>query len=249
MGEDTVNGILASLVAITAACAVVSPTSALLIGIIGAAFSQLANKALLHYHVLDDPVGAVGVHAAAGMWGIVSVGLFADASLVGSIKHNGLFLGGGLRQLGVQVLGMVVVLCFSLLSSSLLFLTLQRIFGLRVRDEVNIVGADQEEHGVKTKQVSKGSFTLSDFSANDLSACGVLPHHVESMLRVEVRQWLAGHFDDMGAESMSWQPPISGTNTAVVVGVPSHSLQLPTLLPGLTTPTTKKADADAIVSV
>src|SRR6185436_17457534 len=72
----TVNGFLAGLVAITAPCYWVDPIGAFFIGIIGVVFMGFAIE-LLEWFRIDDPIGAVPVHMAAGIWGTLSIGLFA----------------------------------------------------------------------------------------------------------------------------------------------------------------------------
>ncbi|CAE7942062.1 amt-3 [Symbiodinium sp. KB8] len=77
------NGLLGALVAITATCACVHPYEAVIVGFVGS-ISALACNDLFEYRLhIDDPVGAVGVHGASGIWGLIAVGLFADASLPG----------------------------------------------------------------------------------------------------------------------------------------------------------------------
>jgi len=75
------NGILGALVGITAPCAVVHTYDAIVIGVVGSLVANVANEVIEHSFELDDPVGAVGVHALGGIWGLLAVGLFADGSL------------------------------------------------------------------------------------------------------------------------------------------------------------------------
>eukprot|EP00438_Fugacium_kawagutii_P001121 Skav218112 [mRNA] locus=scaffold759:204027:222910:- [translate_table: standard] len=82
---------------------------AMIIGLIGSLVANSANLALLRLKI-DDPVGAVGVHGAAGMWGVMAVGLFADADLPGIEVSNGLFRGGGFQLLGVQLLMLLAII-------------------------------------------------------------------------------------------------------------------------------------------
>ena len=112
--RDIVNGILGSLVAITPTCACVHTYVALVIGIVGSLIACLTNDVVMLKKLkLDDPVGAVGVHAAGAVWGLLAVGLFADSALPGITVRDGLFYGGGFTQLGVQVLAVVVVAAWS----------------------------------------------------------------------------------------------------------------------------------------
>lgn len=112
--RDIVNGILGSLVAITPTCACVHTYVALVIGIVGSLVACLINDVVMLKKLkLDDPVGAVGVHAGSAVWGLLAVGLFADSGLPGITVRDGLFYGGGFTQIGVQVLAIVVVAAWS----------------------------------------------------------------------------------------------------------------------------------------
>ena len=154
--EHLINGILGSLVAITPACASVHTYDAFPIGIIGALVGLGINTLLCHLGV-DDPVGAIGVHAGSGMWGLISVGLFADSQLIGIDVMDGLFRGGGFHQLGLQVLTIVVATGWALMWSTSFFylvgISLSRDWrdprkGLRVDHDEEVRGADWHLHGV-----------------------------------------------------------------------------------------------------
>jgi Amt family ammonium transporter len=107
------NGVLAALVAITGACAFVEPWAAILIGFVAGAFTFMTSQ-WLERAGLDDPIYAFSVHGIAGMWGAISTGLFATPELVETVGVGkaGLFYGGGLHQLGVQVAWCHRNLCF-----------------------------------------------------------------------------------------------------------------------------------------
>ena len=108
----TVNGFLAGLVAITCPCYWVDPVGAFFIGIV-AAFVVVWGLDLLEHLRIDDPIGAVPVHLFAGIWGTLSLGLFATGAYgaptpTGASTASvvtGLFYGGGVTQLGYQALG------------------------------------------------------------------------------------------------------------------------------------------------
>lgn len=112
--HEVANGLLGALVSITATCACVHPHDALLIGFLGSLVALAANDWLLRRQV-DDPVGAVGVHGASAVWGLLAVGLFADGALPGIEVRHGLFRGGGLQLLGVQLLAAVCIVAWSCL--------------------------------------------------------------------------------------------------------------------------------------
>ncbi|HEX2956735.1 MAG TPA: ammonium transporter [Chitinispirillaceae bacterium] len=139
------NGVLAGLVAVTAPCAVVSPTSAAIIG--GIAGILVVCSVLFIDNVLkiDDPVGAVSVHGVCGAFGTISTGFFAEASYSGGT--NGLLFGGGFNQLGIQLLGAGTAFVWSFGLCMLLFAILKVTVGLRVKPEEEIRGLDIGEHG------------------------------------------------------------------------------------------------------
>jgi Amt family ammonium transporter len=142
----SINGLLAGLVAITPACAYVSiPVSYL----IGAIAGILIVFAAINFEKmkLDDPVGAMAVHLANGVFGTLSVGLFAQEGVTGLSIANGLFYGGGIKLLGVQALGAVCVGAFVLLTTAITWLVIKKTIGLRVSLKEEIEGLDIGEHG------------------------------------------------------------------------------------------------------
>ncbi len=135
----TLNGALAGLVAITAGCASVSMIGSLFIGIIAGFVVVFGIEFVDKVLKIDDPVGAIGVHALCGSTGTILVGLFAT--------DRGLLYGGGLRQLGIQALGVVSVAGWVLLTTFILFKVLKATVGLRVASESEESGLDINEHG------------------------------------------------------------------------------------------------------
>ena len=101
----TLNGSLAGLVAITAGCDTVSPFGAFIIGFVAGILVVLSVEFFDNIAKVDDPVGAVSVHFANGVWGTIAVGLFSTGA---NTEHAGLFYGGGLAQLGTQLLGLLL---------------------------------------------------------------------------------------------------------------------------------------------
>ncbi|MGE0706560.1 MAG: ammonium transporter [Planctomycetota bacterium] len=141
------NGALAGLVGITAGCASVSPGSALFIGIAAGVLSVFGVGWLDRLQV-DDPVGAVPVHCLCGIWGTLAVGLWGQKSL--GAPHDGLFYGGGVHQLGVQLLGVAACLGFVGVSMGIVFKAIDSIIGLRVDEETELCGLDIGEHGMES---------------------------------------------------------------------------------------------------
>ncbi len=112
------NGALAGLVGITAPCASVSTTSAVIIGLIAGVLVVYSILFIERKLKIDDPVGAISVHGICGAWGTLAVGLFGQQAIdiqywdeTSTIK-DGLFFGGGVEQLGVQALGVGAVFVF-----------------------------------------------------------------------------------------------------------------------------------------
>ncbi|HCY43339.1 MAG TPA: ammonium transporter [Prolixibacteraceae bacterium] len=133
------NGALAGLVGITAGCAVVTATGALIIGLISGVvlvYSVTFFDNVLH---IDDPVGAVSVHGVCGALGTIMVGLFSEST--------GLFYGHGTAQLLSQLIGVVAVAAWAGLTGFILFKILKATVGLRVPKRIEEEGLDIYEHG------------------------------------------------------------------------------------------------------
>ncbi len=135
------NGALAGLVSITAPCDGVSPLAAAVIGAIGGALVVFSVIFIDRVLKIDDPVGAVSVHGVCGAWGTLSCGLFN--------MDSGLFYGGGLGQLGVQLLGVGAGFIWAFGVGMVLFLGLKATIGLRVSEEEELKGLDIGEHGME----------------------------------------------------------------------------------------------------
>ncbi len=148
----TLNGALGGLVGITAGCAVVDPWAAVVIGLIAAPIVMIGVEVLDRLGV-DDPVGAVSVHGFAGIWGVLAVGLFASQNGIAEAyvasDAYGLFLGGGIEQLGIQALGAVSIAGWAIATSAILFGVIKYTVGLRVSEEEEHRGLDIVEHGIE----------------------------------------------------------------------------------------------------
>ena len=146
----TLNGALGGLVAITAGCASVDMWGSIAIGVIAGIVVTFGVGFIEKVLRIDDPVGAITVHGLCGATGTLAVGLFATATageLTGMGSINGLFYGGGFAQLGVQALGVVAYLIWTLVTGFILFKTIKSTVGLRVTKEEEIMGLDLGEHG------------------------------------------------------------------------------------------------------
>jgi Amt family ammonium transporter len=151
----TTNGFLAGLVAITAPCYWVSPTGAFFIGLV-AGVVVIAVTDLLEFVRIDDPIGAVPVHLGCGIWGTLSLGLFATGQyglpaptgMDASTIVKGLFYGGGTTQLVAQAIGSGAVVFATLAASFALMYAVKATGTLRVSREGELEGLDLHEHGM-----------------------------------------------------------------------------------------------------
>lgn len=140
------NASLAGLVGITAGCDALDALGSFVVGIVSGVLVVVVVEFLdLKLHI-DDPVGAVGVHLANGVWGTIAVGLLANPSAPAGLE--GLFYTGSARLLGVQVLGIVAVLAWTIVTMTLAFFIIKKTVGLRVSAEEEIKGLDVTEHGL-----------------------------------------------------------------------------------------------------
>jgi Amt family ammonium transporter len=143
------NGAIAALVAITAACAFVSPWAAIVIGFVAGSI-VVVGVLLVEKAGIDDPIGALAAHGMAGVWGTISLGFLtlpgqAEKLATGSA---GLFYGGGLHQLGVQALGLAAVGAFTFTASFAVLWLMKVTVGIRTEPEVESAGLDVSEHGM-----------------------------------------------------------------------------------------------------
>ncbi len=143
------NGAIAALVAITAACAFVAPWAAILIGFVAGAIVVLGSL-LVERIGIDDPVGALAAHGMAGVWGTLALGFLTVPKLAENLAtgKGGLFYGGGFHQLGIQALGLVSVGAFTLTASFLVLWLMKVTVGIRTEPEVETLGLDVSEHGM-----------------------------------------------------------------------------------------------------
>ena len=143
------NGAIAALVAITAACAFVAPWAAIVIGFVSGIIVVLGSL-LVERVGIDDPVGAMAAHGMSGVWGTLSLGLFAVPALAANLEtgQGGLFYGGGFGQLGTQAVGLLAVGAFTFTLSFLILLLFKVTVGIRTDAEHEQMGLDVSEHGM-----------------------------------------------------------------------------------------------------
>jgi Amt family ammonium transporter len=161
-------------VAITAPCAYVSVNSSL---VIGGAAGVIVVLAVLAFDKLkiDDPVGALAVHLANGVFGTISVGLFAQDKITGVATGNGLLMGGGTTLLMAQLIGSVSVIAFTFVVSLVAWAVIKAAFGLRVSQSEEIEGLDFGEHGMEAYagfQLTTSDYTTMTAAAVNMQKAG-----------------------------------------------------------------------------
>ena len=140
----------APLAGITAGCADLDAVGSLVVGVVTGVLVVVVVELLDMKLHIDDPVGAVAVHGSCGMAGTLLTGLLAT--------EGGLLYGGGLRQLGVQCLGVVAVAAYTGVVMTIVFQVIKHTNGLRVTPEEEVAGLDATEHGLPS--------AYADFSPN-----------------------------------------------------------------------------------
>jgi len=151
----TVNGFLAGLVAITCPCYWVSPTGAILLGLV-AGVIVVYGVELLEYLRIDDPIGAVPVHGMCGIWGTISLGLFASGQYGAtgpfapdnSAPLKGLFYGGGTQVLMAQIVGSAIITVSTFVVAMIVMYVINAMGLLRISAEGENYGLDLHEHGI-----------------------------------------------------------------------------------------------------
>lgn len=149
----SLNGSLAGLVAVTAGCDMVSTTGAFFIGLIAGIILVFSVEFFDNKAKIDDPVGAISVHGACGAAGTILTGFFA--------LDGGVLYGGGFHFLGVQVLGVLSVAAWVVVTMTIIFTIIDKTIGLRVPADVEIDGLDYHEHGLVS---AYAGFTITDVS-------------------------------------------------------------------------------------
>ena len=151
----TVNGFLAGLVAITCPCYWVSPTGSIILGGV-AGVIVVYGVELLEWLRIDDPIGAVPVHGICGIWGTLSLGLFAVGKYGAtgplgpdnSSVLKGVFYGGGFTLLKAQFIGSAIMTIATFVVSLVLMYAVDLMGLLRVSKEGELEGLDLHEHGI-----------------------------------------------------------------------------------------------------
>ena len=135
------NGALAGLVGITAPVNFVDPWAAVVIGAIAAPVMYGSVMFMERVLKIDDPVGAISVHGVTGLWGLLAIAIFAK---------DGGFVGGSATLIVPQIVSIVAVVAWSLVTGFALFFLLKFTMGVRVSEEEEKQGLDISEHGIQT---------------------------------------------------------------------------------------------------
>ena len=164
------NASLAGLVAITAPCDTADALGASIIGIVSGLLVCFGVWLLDNKLHIDDPVGAVAVHMMNGIWGTIAVGLFSTSTVPGYSLADangnvmtGLFYGGGLKLLGIQMIGMLATAGWTAVTITITFFAIKKIVGLRASEEEEITGLDVTEHGLVS---AYSGFSIMDTTDN-----------------------------------------------------------------------------------
>ena len=140
------NAALAGLVGVTAGCDAVDALGAGIIGVVSGLLVVVFVERLDIKRHIDDPVGAVGVHMANGVWGTLAVGLLANPDAPAGLR--GLFYTGSLAQLGLQLAGVLSVGVWTAVCMVIFYSAIKRFHGLRASAEDELGGLDASEHGL-----------------------------------------------------------------------------------------------------
>ncbi len=167
----TCNGALAGLVAITAPCAFVSSIASFIIGLVAGVLVCVSVHFIEHKCKIDDPVGAISVHGMNGIWGILSLGLFADGTYGAGFNGvdggvTGLFFGDA-GQLVAQLICIGVLIVWGFGSSFLFYKLLDKTLGIRTSAEAETGGLDMPEMGMLA--YPDFQLTKTDYDGFDLT--------------------------------------------------------------------------------
>ncbi len=190
----TVNGFLAGLVAVTCPCYWVSPTGAILLGLVAGVLVVIGVEAL-EWLRIDDPIGAVPVHGLCGIWGTLSLGLFASGQYGASgalapdnsAPLTGLFYGGGFKLLAAQAIGSTVVTAATFAVALTVMYLVHLTGALRVSMEGELYGLDLHEHGISAypEYVISGLAAPSGMGADTVAPVRTVVAAPNAALRLE----------------------------------------------------------------
>ncbi|KAL5008844.1 hypothetical protein ScPMuIL_014425 [Solemya velum] len=187
-----INGVLGSLVGITALCAMAQPWESIIIGAIG---SLIVNGSieLLNKLKIDDPVGCVGTHAVGGMWSLLSAGLFSRRdTLADALQHqsiqDGLFHGGGFNQLGIQALAVLAITVWTVVLAVIFLKVIDFVLGIRMPLVEELIGADIVEHGIGEIIYDKKHRKLLNLGQYQRQSVDAVPNESREQVRTVMSQ-------------------------------------------------------------
>lgn len=196
----TLNGSLAGLVAITAGCDVVSVSGAVIIGIVSAFVLVFGVVFIENKLKIDDPVGAITVHGLCGAIGTILVGIFS--------VDEGVLYTGSLSLFMVQVLGVLAVTAWVMVTMTFVFLLVQKTMGLRVSEDEEVVGLDIKEHNLESSyadfiQVSDISEGKEIVTIHDKSTQGNEIKKIVAVINPSKLDTLKNSLDALGVPGMT----------------------------------------------
>nr|XP_054754561.1 putative ammonium transporter 3 [Lytechinus pictus] len=188
-----INSVLASLVSITAYCALAHPWEAIIIGTVGGIIGCVSEP-LVSWLKIDDPASVISVHFFPAIWGLMAVGIFGQIDTLGEFnRHNGLIHGGGFWLLGVQLLSVVCLIIWTVVTSFIFLFVLKVTIGLRVSLHEELIGADVVEHGLHGNYDKRSGQLTDQDGAIILHIDQSTPHDYEmSLLALRRRVKLFG---------------------------------------------------------
>jgi Amt family ammonium transporter len=156
------NASLAGLVGITAGCDALDAFGAIVVGIVSGILVVAVVEFLdIKLHI-DDPVGAVGVHMANGIWGTIAVGLLANPDAPAGL--SGLVYTGNARLLIIQLLGISSIVLWTMVTMIITFAVIKKTVGLRATAEEEIMGLDLTEHGLPNSYADFATATHIEYN-------------------------------------------------------------------------------------
>ena len=147
-----INSILSALVSITPCCVNVDNWASIFIGIIGGLLGTLSNNYIKDNEIFDDPIGCFGTHAVAGIWGLISTGLFLNTKY--KSNYYGLFYSGDFTLLGIQLLEIISIVIWTICISYIIFKVIDCTHGLRMSIDNENLGNDIVDHDIRQEYLN-----------------------------------------------------------------------------------------------
>ncbi|CAE7867511.1 amt-3, partial [Symbiodinium sp. KB8] len=235
---EVITGLLSGLVAITGPAAVVDGWAAILIGAMGAVVGIYAGELVVKRRI-DDPVGAVAIHVCVAAYGLIMTGFFAvPPRRFRGNTLTGIFYGGDGTLLGVQLLALVSIVAWGLLTGIALMFIVDRTFGMRISSSTEAGGVDEKEHNVVAIRLdeldSLGSgrsrSSTSPTSGDDEDSAGEPLSPEEAWVSTLLRVTTAG-LGGRGGDLDSSRSTDHGSPKQLKPGLSSPGLPRPSSLP------------------